>query len=66
MDGDNSPNYCEAFEYDGKYYLRFDLHYIKRTGNTAYRMGKAFIKSFDNKVYANNYFKKVFRNMIKL
>lgn len=60
-----------AFEYNNKYYLRivptYNDYSLER-GRKTYRMsGKtsAYIKEFDNKYQANNYFKKVVSGMEK-
>lgn len=57
----------EAFEYDGKFYLR--LHLFKRYGSNRVRgkfyvlyhspLFSSYIKEFDTKERANNYYKKV-------
>lgn len=56
-----------AFEYDNKYYLRTYIRYpnytCDRTSSNGkrYRMSRdyCYIKEFNDKVQANNYFKKV-------
>lgn len=56
-----------AFEYDSKYYLRIYIRYPNYTcdrtpsNGKRYRMSRdyCYIKEFNDKVQANNYFKKV-------
>ena len=57
----------EAFEYGGKYFLRIHIeacwtiyrNHGKVRGRLKRDRDEHFIKEFDNKAYANNYFKKL-------
>lgn len=67
LDGEHKS--VEAFEYNGKFYLRIHTSYQYTTGRRAwgkrYRMSKNsdYIKEFDTKQHANNYFKKAFSGL---
>ena len=57
---------AEAFQHNGKYFLRVHTNYEYTTGRRSngkrYKMEKSWdaIKEFDNKSSANSYFKKFF------
>ena len=63
----------EAFEYDGKFYLRVHTRYEyicdrHRINGKWYKMtrGSDYIKEFDTKQHANNYFKKAFSGLTRV
>lgn len=62
---DGEDRTVEAFEWDGKYYLRIHkvFRYVtgQRSNGKRYKMAREshIIKEFDSKAQANNYFKKV-------
>jgi len=62
----------EAFEYDGKFFLRIHSVYRYVTGERKfgkrYRMSKEshFIKEFNSKEHANAYFKKAAQGLKKV
>ena len=66
---ENEEKSIEAFEYNNKFYLRIHSVYKYVTGERAfgkkYRMTREnhFIKEFDDKNYANNYFKKISKGL---
>ena len=64
--GNQVEKSIEAFEHDGKFYLRIHSSFdyiLDRTAECGkrYKMRKEnhFIKEFNNKNHANNYFKKI-------
>lgn len=69
---DETEKSVEAFEYNGKFFLRIHSEYTYVTGERAwgkrYRMSRAsnFIKEFDSKAHANNYFKKVAEGLTRV
>lgn len=71
--GDEQEKTIEAFEYNGKFFLR--IHTLLRYKldrraecGKVYNMAKEshFIKEFDDKWYANNYFKKIAPNCVRI
>ena len=68
---DKEERTIEAFEWQGKYYLRIHkvLKYTtsRRSNGKKYAMSKEshFIKEFDTATHANNYFKKVSEGQLK-
>ncbi len=70
---DETEKSIEAFEYGGKFYLRIHSIFkytLDRTTECGkrYRMSKEnhFIKEFDNKEHANNYFKKAAHGLTRV
>lgn len=62
---DDTEVFIEAFEYENKFYLRIHKIYRYTTGRRSngkkYNMTNEshFIKEFDDRNHANNYFKKI-------
>ena len=73
-DANSDDNKCvEAFEYNGKFYLRIHTEhyyhlYRRAYGGHNYRMcnDSHFIKEFTDRNYANNYFKKICDNWTRV
>lgn len=68
VETDGTEKTVESFEYCGKFYLRIHSIFEYVTGERAfgkkYRMSREshFIKEFDSKDHANNYFLKISKN----
>lgn len=69
---DDIEKSVEAFEHNGKFYLRIHSVYNYVTGERKfgkrYRMSREshYIKEFDNKDHANNYFKKAAQGLARV
>lgn len=72
VEEDGTEKTVESFEYSGKYYLRIHSVFRYVTGERAfgkkYRMSREshFIKEFDTKEHANNYFLKISNNFKRI
>lgn len=72
VEEDGTEKTVESFEYNGKYYLRIHniFRYVtgERKFGKKYRMSKEsyFIKEFDTKAHANNYFLKISNNFKRI
>ena len=72
VEEDGVEKTVESFEYNGKYYLRIHSVFKYVTGERKfgkkYRMSKEshFIKEFDTKEHANNYFLKISNNFKRI
>lgn len=72
VEEDGTEKTVESFEYNGKYYLRIHSVFRYVTGERAfgkkYRMSREshFIKEFDSKEHANNYFLKISNNFKRI
>lgn len=73
VEEDGTEKTVESFEYNGKYYLR--IHSVFRyicdrssENGKKYRMTREshFIKEFDSKKHANNYFLKISKNFKRI
>lgn len=70
--GDENGSEIAAFEYNGKYFLRFALRTDAISWNGKKKIVikngwiKNFIKEFDTKEQANNYFKKAAKGFQKI